>query len=457
MVEKLKSIFRQKELRQKIGFVLMMLLVCRVGAYITVPGINGELILQSFRAATGGGQNLFQFVDMFTGGAFAKMTLVALGVMPFISASIFIQILMSVFPSLQKEIRENGDAGKRKLGKWTRILTLVIALFQSGLYANQALSFNVATPGVIFNEFIEVTAFGVPWLFFVVTMLSMTAGSLFLMWIGEQITEKGIGNGVSMIISLGILSALPRTLGSILSGLNIDSQEAGQLTITSLIVLSGIFVAIIFGTVMVLQGVRKLPIQYARRTVDGAGSSRKTPFVPLKVNFAGIMPVIFASSFLMFPATVALLMKGSPLVAKITGYIAQGTPGYMVAFVTLIVLFTFLWTSMQFRPDQIATEMKKSGAFIPGVRQGKPTEDAINYSMKRITWLGAFLLAFIAILPTIVGKLLSVDPTISQFFGGTSILILVGVILDTSKQIESHLIMQKYDGFMSSSKVTGKF
>ncbi|MCH9617004.1 MAG: Protein translocase subunit SecY [Chlamydiia bacterium] len=457
MVEKLKSIFRQKELRQKIGFVLLMLLVCRVGAYITVPGINGELILQSFRAATGGGQNLFQFVDMFTGGAFAKMTLVALGVMPFISASIFIQILMSVFPSLQKEIRENGDAGKRKLGKWTRILTLIIALFQSGLYAKQALSFNVATPGVIFSEFVQVTAFGVPWLFFLVTMLSMTTGSLFLMWIGEQITEKGIGNGVSMIISLGILSALPRTLGSILSGLNVDSQDAGQLTITSLIVLSVIFVAIIFGTVMVLQGLRKLPIQYARRSVDGAGSARKTPFIPLKVNFAGIMPVIFASSFLMFPATIALLMKGSPLVTKITGYIAQGTPGYMILFVTLIVLFTFLWTSMQFRPDQIATEMKKSGAFIPGVRQGKPTEDAINYSMKRITWLGAFLLAFIAILPTIVGKLLSVDPTISQFFGGTSILILVGVILDTSKQIESHLIMQKYDGFMSSSKVTGKF
>ena len=457
MIEKLRSIFRQKELREKIGFVLLMLLVCRIGAYITVPGINGELILQSFRAATGGGQNLFQFVDMFTGGAFAKMTLVALGVMPFISASIFIQILMSIFPSMQKEIRENDDAGKRKLGKWTRILTLFIALFQSGLYAKQALSFNIATPGVIFSEFTQVTAFGVPWLFFLVTMLSMTTGSLFLMWIGEQITEKGIGNGVSMIISLGILSALPRTLGSILSGLNVDSQDAGQLTITSLIVLSVIFVAIIFGTIMVLQGLRKLPIQYARRSVDGSGNSRQAPFIPLKVNFAGIMPVIFASSFLMIPATIALLMKGSPLITKMTSYIAQGTPGYIVLFVSLIVFFTFLWTSMQFRPDQIATEMKKSGAFIPGVRQGKPTEDAIKYSMKRITWIGAFLLAFIAILPTIVGKLLSVDPTISQFFGGTSILILVGVILDTSKQIESHLIMQKYDGFMSSSKVTGKF
>ena len=457
MINKLESIFAQKELREKIGFVLMMLLVCRIGAYITVPGINGELILQSFKAATGGGQNLFQFVDVFTGGAFAKMTLAALGVMPYISASIFLQILMSVFPSIQREIKEGGDAGKRKLGKWTRVLTLFIAVFQSGLYARQAISFNVATPGVIFSEFTTVTAFGVPWLFYLVTILSMTAGSLFLMWVGEQITEKGIGNGISMIISLGILSGIPRTLGSILSGLNVDSQDAGQLTITSLIVLSIIFVAIIFGTVMILQGLRKLPIQYARRSVDGTGAARNAPFIPLKVNFAGIMPVIFASSFLMFPATIGLLMKGSPLVSTITSYIAQGTPGHTILFVTLIIFFTFLWTSMQFRPDQIASEMKKSGAFIPGVRQGKPTEDAINYSMKRITCIGAFLLAFIAILPTIVGKLLSVDPTISQFFGGTSILILVGVILDTSKQIESHLIMQKYDGFMSSSKVTGKF
>lgn len=456
MIDKIRSIFRTKELREKIGFVLLMLLVCRVGAYITVPGINGELILQSFRAAVGGGQNLFQFVDVFTGGAFAKMTLIALGVMPYISASIFIQILMSVFPSLQREIREGGEGGKRKLGRWTRLLTLVIALFQSGLYARQAISFDIATPGVIFSEFTQVTAYGVPWLFYLVTMVSMTTGSLFLMWIGEQITEKGIGNGISMIISLGILSALPRTLGSILSGLNVDSQEAGQLTVTSLIILSLIFVGIIFGTIMVLQGIRKLPIQYARRNVE-SGTRSNTPFIPLKVNFAGIMPVIFASSFLMFPATIALLMKNSPTVSKLAGFIAQGTPGYMIIFVSLIVFFTFLWTSMQFRPDQIATEMKKSGAFIPGVRQGKPTEEAIKYSMTRITCIGAFFLAFIAILPTIVGKLLSIDPTIAQFFGGTSILILVGVILDTSKQIQSHLIMQKYDGFMSTGKMTGKF
>ena len=457
MINKLRSIFSQKELREKIFFVLLMLLVCRIGAYVTVPGINGELILQSFRAAVGGGQNLFQFVDMFTGGAFAKMTLVALGVMPYISASIVIQIGMGIFPAFQKEIRENGEAGKKKLGKITRILTLFIAVFQSTLYAKQALGFNLATPGVVFSEFLEVTAFGIPWLFYLVTVVSMTTGSLFLMWIGEQITEKGIGNGMSMIITLGILSAFPRTLGSILSGLNISSQEAGQLTLTSLIVLSVIFVGIIIGTIMVLQGIRKIPIQYARRSVESAGSAGKTPFIPLKINFAGIMPVIFASSFLMFPATIALLMKNYPIITKISSYIAPGSTGYIIAFVALIVFFTFVWTSMQFRPDQIASEMKKSGAFIPGVRQGKPTEEFIQHSMTRITCIGAFFLAFIAILPTIVGKLLSVDPTISQFFGGTSILILVGVILDTSKQIESHLIMQKYDGFMSSKRVTGKF
>jgi len=406
MIEKLRSIFRNKELKGKIAFVLTMLLVCRIGAYVTVPGINGDLILKSFRAAVGGGQNLFQFVDVFTGGAFAKMTLVALGVMPYISASIVIQIGMGIFPQFQKEIREGGEAGKRKLGRWTRILTLCIAVFQSALYAKQALGFNVATPGVVFSEFLEVTAFGVPWLFYLVTVVSMTTGSLFLMWIGEQITEQGIGNGTSMIITLGILSAFPSTLGSILSGLNLTSQDAGQLTLTSLIILCLIFVGIVLGTIMVLQGVRKIPIQYARRSVDTAGLSGKAPFIPLKINFAGIMPVIFASSFLMFPATVALLMKNYPMVTKVASYVAPGSTGYIVAFVALIIFFTFVWTSMQFRPDQIASEMKKSGAFIPGVRQGKPTEDFIKHSMTRITTIGAFFLAFIAILRTIVGKLL---------------------------------------------------
>jgi preprotein translocase subunit SecY len=364
---------------------------------------------------------------------------------------------MSLVPSFQKEIRENGDAGKRKLGKWTKVLTLFIAIFQSALYAKQALGFNVATPGVVFSEFTQVTAFGVPWLFYLVTIISMTTGTLFLMWIGEQISEKGIGNGISMIISLGILAAVPRTLGTIISGLNIESQEAGQLTLTSLIVLSVIFVAIIVGTVMILQGVRKIPIQYARRSIDSTGESKKSPFIPLKINFAGIMPVIFASSLLMFPATVAMLIKRSQIINNLAGYLAPGSLGYIILFVTLIIVFTFLWTSLQFRPDKIASEMIKSGAFIPGVRQGKATEDYIKHSMTRITTIGAFFLAFIAILPTIVGKLLSVDPTISQFFGGTSILILVGVVLDVSQQIESHLITQRYEGFMSKNRVTGKF
>jgi preprotein translocase subunit SecY len=457
MIEKIRNILKVKELKEKIIFTLLMLLVCRIGAYITVPGINGELILQSFRAAVGGGQNLFQLVDVFTGGAFAKMTIVALGVMPYITASIIIQLLMASIPSLQREIKETGDIGKRKLGRYTRLFTLAIALFQSTLYAKQALGFNLATPGVVFSEFTSITAFGFPWLFYLVTVISMTTGTLFLMWIGEQITEKGIGNGISMIISLGILSSLPSSLGSIISGLNIESQQAGQLTLTSLIVLSALFVAIIVGTIMIIQGVRKIPIQYARRGIDNSGTQTKSPFIPLKINFAGVIPVIFASTFLMFPATIGSLMKGSVWISKITSYIAPGSTGYIILFVSLIILFTFVWTSMQFRPDQIASEMKKSGAFIPGVRQGKPTEEYIEHSMTKITCIGAFFLAFIAILPTIVSKLLSIDPTISQFFGGTSILILVGVILDTSKQVESHLIMQKYDGFMSTTKITGKF
>lgn len=455
MFANLRNIFSQRDLREKIYFTLLMLLVCRIGSYITVPGINGELILQSFRNAIGSGQNLFQLVDVFTGGAFAKMTIVALGVMPYITASIAVQLMMAAFPSFQKDIRESGDAGKRKLGRIIRYITLAVSILQAVLYARQALGFNEATPGVIFYEFASITMYGVPWLFYLLTIVSMTTGTLFLMWIGEQITEKGIGNGVSLIISLGILSSVPRTLGGIISGLNLSSQQPGDLTLTSLLLLTIVFVAIVYGTIMVIQGIRKIPIEYARRNSEAIGS-KNAPYIPLKINFAGVIPVIFASAALMFPATIASLWKSSTVLNKIVSYVAPGSLGYILLFVSLIIGFTFVWTSMQFRPDQIASEMKKSGAFIPGVRQGRPTEDYIKFAMNKITCIGAVFLAFIAILPTIVGKMLSVDPTISQFFGGTSILILVGVILDTSKQVESHLIKKRYEGFMSNSKMTGK-
>lgn len=456
MVSTLKKIFQNEELKNRILFTVLMLFVCRIGAYIPVPGVNGDEVVKIFRYATGGGQNLFQLLDVFTGGAFAHMTVVALGVMPYISASIIMQLLMAIIPSLQREIRENGDQGRRKMGKWTRFLTLALAIFQSSIYARQAISMNFQSPGVIHSELLHSQIFGFPWLFFLLVVFTMTTGTLFLMWVGEQITDKGIGNGMSLIISLGIVSSLPFTVGNIIKSLNLDSQEPGQMTLSSLLVLSAVFVSIIIGTILIIQGVRKIPLQYARRAIDEKNSDRSA-HIPLKINYAGVIPVIFASAILMFPATIAQFVGKSGMLATIASWLSPGNPVYGALYVLLIVFFTFFWTATQFRPDQIASDMKKGGAFIPGVRQGRATEEYLEKCMNRITLIGAVSLALIAILPTIIGRLLSVDQTVSHFFGGTSLLILVGVVLDTMKQIESHLLMERYEGFMSRKKTSGRF
>ncbi len=451
----LRNIFSIPELKGKILFTLAMLLVCRIGAYIPVPGIDGDLAVQLFRSATGGGQNLFQLMDVFSGGAFAHMTVVALGVMPYISASIIMQLLMALVPSLQREIKENHEAGRKKLGRWTRILTVVLAFFQSGLFAKYAVQLNAGSPGVIVDEIAQLHFWGMPWLFYLIVMCTMTAGTILLMWIGEQITEKGIGNGISLIITVGILSSLPSTLGSVIKQLNLDSQEPGQLTFSSLVILLVVFVLIIVGTILIIQGQRKIPLQYARRAI-GAEETQGSAYLPLKLNYAGVIPVIFASSLLMFPATLGQFIGQNSWVGQIAGWLSPGNWAYLAVYVGLIIFFTYFWTATQFHPEQIASDMKKNGAFIPGVRQGKPTQDYIEATMNRITFAGALFLALIAVLPTLVGKVLDVDASITYFFGGTSLLILVGVVLDTTKQIESHLLMKRYDGFMRQGRLRGR-
>jgi len=456
MIAALQRVFAVPELKQKIVFTLLMLLVCRIGAYIPVPGINGDEVVQIFRQMTGGGQNLLQLVDVFSGGAFAKMTVIALGVMPYISASIIMQVLVAVMPSLQREIRENGEAGKRKMGKMIRIATVFLALFQSALLAKYALSLNFSHPGIIVDQLINFQIGGFPWLFYLVIMAAMTVGTLFLMWIGEQITEYGIGNGISLIITIGILASLPMTLGSIVSQLNLDSQEPGQLTFSSIVILSIVFVLIIIGTILVIQGTRKIPLQYARRVVGRHETQGGSSHIPLKVNYAGVIPVIFASSLLMFPATIAQFIGRGNWLSNVVVWLSPGSWVYTTLFVVLIMFFTYFWTATQFHPEQIASDMKKNGAFIPGIRQGRPTQEFLESTMNRITLAGAVFLALIAILPTLVGKILGVDATISHFFGGTSLLILVGVVLDTTKQIESHLLMKRYDGFMKKGRISGR-
>ncbi len=434
-----------------------MLVVCRIGVFIPVPGINGEAAEQFFRQSTGGGHNLFQLVNMFSGGAFSQMTVAALGVVPYISASIIMQLVVAVFPGLQREIRENGPAGKRKMIKWTRIGTVLLALFQSSLFAKFTLGNNAVNPGIIVPELLSAQLFGSPALFFITIMVTMTTGTVFLMWIGEQITERGIGNGISLIITINILSTLPSAMGSVIQKMNLDTQEVGEMTFSTLVLLASIFVLIIVGTILVLQGQRRIPLQYARRMVGRKESQGGKSFIPLKVNYAGVIPVIFASSLLMFPATIAQFAgAGSWLSDFSARWFSPGTGPYASAFVLLIVFFTYFWTATQFNPAQIASDMKKNGAFIPGVRQGKPTQDYLESTMNRITLIGAAFLAAIAILPTIVGNMMEIDPTISYFFGGTPILILVGVVLDTLKQIESHLLNKRYDGLVRKGRIRGR-
>lgn len=456
MLQTLQRVFSIPELKTKIFFTLMMLAVCRIGGFIPVPGINGEVALTYFKHQTGGGQNLFQMVDIFSGGAFSQMTVIALSVVPYISASIIMQLLVALWPALQREVRENPTLGRRKINRMTRFFTVILAALQSGLYAKYAIQMNFARPGIIAGELLNIQIFNVPLLFYLITIFTMTTGTVFLMWIGEQITDRGIGNGMSLIITLGIVSQLPTAIGMIIQQLNLDSQNPGQMNFASVLVLLMVFVFVAIGTILVIQGHRRIPLQYARRVVGRKEVQGGSSYIPLKINYAGVIPVIFASSLLMFPATLAAFVGQGTWLGAVAAWFSPGSTPYLALFVFLIIFFTYFWTATQFHPDQIASDMKKNGAFIPGIRQGKPTQDYLEHTMNRITLLGAVFLALIAILPNIVGQLLGIPHTISYFFGGTALLILVGVVLDTMKQVESHLLMKKYEGFMKKGRFRGR-
>lgn len=455
MLQEIRRILQVPELKAKILFTLLMLVAYRIGAFVPVPGINAEIAVSYFKQAAGGGQNFFQMVDIFSGGAFSHMTIVALGVVPYISASIILQLVSALWPSFQREMKENPDQGRRKMNKLTRLLTVVLSFLQSGLFAKFALKMNHDIPGIIAGELLDIQIGGSPWLFYLIFMFTMTTGTILLMWIGEQITEKGIGNGMSLIIAIGIVASLPTALGMIFQQLNLDSQEPGQMSFTGVLVLFSLFVLIALSTILIIQGHRRIPLQYARRVVGRKEVQGGSSYIPLKVNYAGVIPVIFASSLLMFPGTLGTFAAGTWL-GDMASFVVPGSTVYLVFYVFLIIFFTYFWTATQFKPDQIASDMKKNGAFIPGIRQGKPTQDYLESTMSRITFMGAILLALLAVLPNIVGRLLGISQTISYFFGGTALLILVGVVLDTMKQIDSHLLMKRYDGFLKQGRGRGK-
>ncbi len=453
----IKQIFSISELRKKLFLTFALLAVCRIGVFIPVPGINGERAVAYFQQLLGSSQNLFQLADIFSGGAFAQMTVIALGVVPYISSSIIVQLLLVFMPALQREMRESPDQGKRKIGRMTRFFTVGLAIIQSLLFAKFALRMNVAIPGIVLPSILSMKLFGTPIIFYMTTIIVMTTGTLLLMWIGEQISDKGIGNGVSLIITLGILASFPSVIGSLVSRLNLGSQQASDLGLFSLLILCAVFVFVLVTTVLIIEGVRKIPVQYARRIIGRREMPGGGSYLPLKVNYAGVVPVIFASSLLMFPATIGQFLSGDSLwLKRLAGMLSPGSWVYSCTYVVLIIFFTYFWTATQFHPEQIASEMKKNNAFIPGIRQGKPTQMYLEYTMNRVTLLGAVFLAVVAILPSILGKVLQVDSNVSYFLGGTAMLIVVGVILDTMKQIDAFLLMRRYDSFLKKDRPKGR-
>lgn len=442
MIDKFRNIFNIPELRKRILFTLSILFVVRVGAHVPVPGIDGEALgaaIQNFQ------NTLFGLYDLFAGGAFQKATLFALGIMPYISASIIIQLMGVVVPYFQR-LQKEGEEGRKKITQLTRYGTVLISFLQS---------YGVA----IFLENLESTVGGlgvmvVPdpgFMFKFTTMVSLVTGTVFIMWLGEQITERGIGNGISLIIMVGIVSLLPNMVISEIS--LIQEEVRGPLTE---IVLIGIMFVIVAFVVLLTQGTRKIPVQYAKRIVGRKVYGGQSTHIPMRVNTAGVMPIIFAQSIMFLPSTVATFFQDSDFMQGVLRVFSFEHWFYWLVFGSLIVFFTYFYTAIAFNPVEVADNMKKHGGFIPGVRPGKKTSEFIDNILTRVTLPGSFFLAFVAVFPYLLMNTMDVNYALASFFGGTSLLIIVGVALDTLQQIESHLLMRHYDGFLKQGKIRGR-
>ena len=442
MIDKFRNIFNIPELRKRILFTLSILFVVRVGAHVPVPGIDGEALgaaIQNFQ------NTLFGLYDLFAGGAFQKATLFALGIMPYISASIIIQLMGVVVPYFQR-LQKEGEEGRKKITQLTRYGTVLISFLQS---------YGVA----IFLENMESTVGGlgvmvVPdpgFMFKFTTMVSLVTGTVFIMWLGEQITERGIGNGISLIIMVGIVAMLPNVVISEIS--LIQEEVRGPLTE---IVLIGIMFVIVAFVVLLTQGTRKIPVQYAKRIVGRKVYGGQSTHIPMRVNTAGVMPIIFAQSIMFLPSTVATFFQDSDFMQGVLRVFSFEHWFYWLVFGSLIVFFTYFYTAIAFNPVEVADNMKKHGGFIPGVRPGKKTSEFIDNILTRVTLPGSFFLAFVAVFPYLLMNTMDVNYELASFFGGTSLLIIVGVALDTLSQIESHLLMRHYDGFLKQGKIRGR-
>ena len=427
-----QNIFKIQELKNRIIFTLALLAVYRIGAHIPTPGINGEA-LSEFLARSGAGA-LMGFFDMFSGGALSRVTIFALGIMPYISASIIFQLLTVVIPAIGKLAKE-GEAGRKKIVRYTRYGTIVISAIQSfgiaaGLESMQNGAF-IQNPG---------------WSFRLLTMLTLTSGTAFIMWLGEQITERGIGNGISLIIFAGIVARFPNAVIS-----TIRLIQAGELSLFFVVALVVMMVAVIGAIIYVERGQRKIPVQYAKRVVGRKIYGGQSTHLPLKINTAGVIPPIFASSIIMFPATVAGFIA-IPWVQAIARQLSPGTILYTLIYVGMIFFFAYFYTAIIFNPVDISDNLKKYGGYIPGIRPGQKTSEYIYKVLSRLTFFGGFYLALICIIPEILISRFNVP----FYFGGTSILITVGVALDTVSQIETHLITRSYEGFLKKGRIRGR-
>lgn len=421
MLDALRNALRIGDLRRKLLYTAALLIVFRIGSFIPVPGVDAVALSESLGIGSG---NIFGFLNMFTGGALGRFTIFAMGVNPYITASIILQLLTVVIPRLE-EMAKEGVEGRKKIQQYTRYGTVVLGLFQGWAITMLARNSGVLTETGPFS--------------LLLILVTLTAGTSFLMWLGEKISENGIGNGISLIIFAGIIAELP--VGVVQA---IQSVGQGGVSLFSLIVLAVLAVVIIGAVIMVQEGQRRIPVQYAKRVVGRRMYGGQATHIPLRVNNAGVIPVIFASSILTFPLTVAQFIPSiSPFVERWFGI---GTTAYIIAYALMVIFFTYFYTAVTFNPVEVANNMRKNGGFIPGLRPGKPTSEYLDRILTRITLAGAIFLAVVAVLPYIVGGVVQIPLTF--IFGGTSVLIVVGVALDTMKQIEAHLLMRHYEGFI---------
>ncbi|HNV23349.1 MAG TPA: preprotein translocase subunit SecY [Candidatus Omnitrophota bacterium] len=447
MLSSFANCFKIPELKKKILFTLGIIVVYRIGCFIPTPGVNGAVLSEFFQKinSTNAG-NIFGIMNMFSGRSLEKLTVFALGIMPYISSSIIIQLLTAVIPALEKLSKE-GQAGYRKINQYTRYGTLVLALVQSffiALWLESPQAFQgfqiVNNPG---------------WGFRLVTVCTLAAGTLVLMWLGEQIQEKGIGNGISLIITAGILSSAPSAIITLKMLLSPTGGGASQLQPLTLLIMVFFLIAVIISITLITQAQRKIPVQYARRIVGRRVYGGQNTYIPLKVDTAGIIAIIFAQSIILFPATMASFIPVKWF-QDMAMWIQRGHAAYYIIYGLLIVFFCYFYTAIVFNPVDVAENMKKHGGFIPGVRPGTQTADYLDFVMTRLTLTGALFICCIAVMPDAIMASFKVPYLVASFFGGTGVLITVGVMLDTMEQIESHLLMRHYEGFMKTGHLRGR-